>query len=205
MLRILARLNRSNHSINKTPEDPSMPEIAIRCLLLFTVFLTIGASTEQDPFHPGTTIPEFGRIATVDADVELPASTKFKVTFDSADQAGLNAIDRTFDSAARFINLHTEAGVPAENIELAIVVHGGASLDVTDSEFHKARNEVRENASAGAIETLQNNNVRFFICGQSAAYHQIGKENLLPGIQLAHSAMTMHALLQQDGYTLNPF
>jgi len=27
----------------------------------------------------------------------------------------------------------------------------------------------------------------------------------LPGVTMALSAMTAHALLQQDGYTLNPF
>jgi len=29
--------------------------------------------------------------------------------------------------------------------------------------------------------------------------------DLLPNVEMALSAMTAHALLQQDGYTLNPF
>jgi len=28
---------------------------------------------------------------------------------------------------------------------------------------------------------------------------------LLPGVEMALSAMTAHAILQQEGYTLNPF
>jgi hypothetical protein len=30
-------------------------------------------------------------------------------------------------------------------------------------------------------------------------------EDLLPGVEMALSAMTAHALLQQQGYTFNPF
>ena len=33
----------------------------------------------------------------------------------------------------------------------------------------------------------------------------VTNDDLLPGVELALSAMTMHALLQQKGYTLNPF
>ena len=43
------------------------------------------------------------------------------------------------------------------------------------------------------------------MCGQSAAGQGVKKTDLLPGVELALSAMTAHALLQQQGYTLNPF
>jgi len=33
----------------------------------------------------------------------------------------------------------------------------------------------------------------------------VGKDDLLPGVERVLSAMTLHALLQQQGYTLNPF
>ena len=33
----------------------------------------------------------------------------------------------------------------------------------------------------------------------------VANEDLLPGIEVGLSAMTAHALLQQQGYTVNPF
>jgi hypothetical protein len=33
----------------------------------------------------------------------------------------------------------------------------------------------------------------------------IAPEDLLPGVTIGLSAMSTHALLQQQGYTLNPF
>jgi intracellular sulfur oxidation DsrE/DsrF family protein len=47
--------------------------------------------------------------------------------------------------------------------------------------------------------------VQLLVCGQSAAYCDVKSDDLLPGVEMALSAMTAHALLQQQGYTLNPF
>ena len=47
--------------------------------------------------------------------------------------------------------------------------------------------------------------VRVIVCGQSAAYYDVENDALLPGVEMALSAMTAHAVLQQQGYALNPF
>jgi len=52
---------------------------------------------------------------------------------------------------------------------------------------------------------LLKNNVEIIVCGQSAAAHGVAKTDLLSGVKMALSAMTARALLQQQGYTLNPF
>jgi intracellular sulfur oxidation DsrE/DsrF family protein len=55
------------------------------------------------------------------------------------------------------------------------------------------------------IGALTDAGVRIILCGQTAAYRDISKDDLLPNVELALSAMTAHAQLQQSGYTLNPF
>ncbi len=160
---------------------------------------------QPDGFHSGKVIPQFGPVATVEQDVEIPADARFKVLFDVSKAAKPGEVNRTLVSAARFINMHAEAGVDPENIEIAVVFHGGASIDLTRAETYGARNDGAENANAAAIETLRAHNVQVYLCGQSAAYHGIVNKDLLPGVDMALSAMTMHALLQKDGYTLNPF
>ncbi len=160
---------------------------------------------QSDGFHSGKVITGFGPVASVEQDVEIPADTRFKVLFDVSKAAKPGEINRTLVSAARFINMHAEAGVDPGNIEIAVVFHGGASIDLTRPEIYSADNNGAENANAGAIETLRAHNVKIYLCGQSAAYHGIANKDLLPGVDMALSAMTMHALLQQEGYTLNPF
>ena len=83
-----------------------------------------------------------------------------------------------------------------ENIHLAIVVHGTAVHDVT-----------RDSAGANAdlVAALVEHGVEIFVCGQSAVWYDIAAGDLLPGVSMSLSAMTAHARLQSDGYTLNPF
>ena len=81
-----------------------------------------------------------------------------------------------------------------------MVVHGGAHRDLLTAE---ARGD--DNPSAALIAQLVEDGVQIHLCGQTAAWYGVGAGDLLPGIRMALSAMTVHALLQQQGYTLNPF
>jgi intracellular sulfur oxidation DsrE/DsrF family protein len=91
--------------------------------------------------------------------------------------------------------MHARAGVHADRIKVAVVVHGTAVHDVAGE----------APASAGLVAALVDQGVRILVCGQSAAYYDVKSDDLLPGVEMALSAMTAHALLQQQGYTLNPF
>lgn len=162
-------------------------------------------AAQPDVFRTGPVFTDFGQTADVETTMAIPADTQFAVAFDTATRADVGEINRTLNSAARFINMHVAAGVPRENIRVAVVVHGQASLDLTRAEFYAARQDGAENANAAAIEALLANNVQIILCGQTAAYYEIGLGDLLPGVDMALSAMTAHALLQQEGFTVNPF
>lgn len=178
----------------------------LKAALLFgAVALTNPALAQLEGFKTGPVFEGFGPTAAVQTDIPLAKDTQFKVAFDLVKKADPGKLNRTIESAARFINMHVAAGVPAENIKLAIVVHGGASVDLTKQSLYGTRNDGAANGSADAIATLQKHGVTFHLCGQSAAAHKITNADLLPGVKMDLSAMTAHALLQQKGYTLNPF
>ncbi|QOW23003.1 DsrE family protein [Novilysobacter avium] len=142
-------------------------------------------------------------IAASGATLTLPSpftTTRFQVAFDVATAAEPEKLNRQLESAARFINMHVAAGVPKENLKLAMVVHGGAAIDLTsDAKFGSV------NPNAGLIAALQEAGVSIQLCGQTAVARDIRADDLLPGVTVALSAMTAHAQLQQAGYTLNPF
>lgn len=156
-------------------------------------------------FTTGPVFDNFGPTAPVSADTPIPENAQFKVAFDVSNVSDSGTLNRSFESAARFINMHVKAGVPIENISLAIVVHGGASVDLTNRKFYAAKKEGKQNGNIAAIAELQKKGVTFHLCGQSAAAYNISNADLLPGVKMDLSAMTAHALLQQEGYTLNPF
>lgn len=162
---------------------------------------------DMSVFKPGPVLTEFGAHAPVPGVGQLPADTEFAIAFDVATPAGESGPNRGFDSAARFLNMHVAHGLPPENIRLVVVVHGKASLELLTNAAHAANPLSRQgdNPSAKLVEALLEADVRFILCGQSAAANGIKPENLIPGVEMALSAMTAHALLQKDGFTVNPF
>ena len=153
------------------------------------------AVADLSSFTTGPAIEGYGPVADVDVTLPVPDNAVFRHTFDVASRAEDGAPNRTLASAARFINMHARAGIEADSIQLVVVVHGAAVHDVSGE----------GSPSADLVATLLDHGVRFIVCGQSAAYYNVTTEDLLPGVEMALSAMTAHALLQQQGYTLNPF
>ena len=163
------------------------------------------AAQDLSAFTAGPVFEDFGPTTPVDTTIEIPAGTDFKIAFDIAAGAETGKLSRTLESAARFINMHVKAGVPLENIKIAVVVHGKASEDLLGAEEYAKRREDAENPNIALIAALVDKGMRVILCGQSAAAYGISNEMLAPGVEMALSAMTAHALLQQDGYTVNPF
>lgn len=168
-----------------------------KTIMMAVVSVMAAGHTVAGPgdFKTGPVIDEFGPVASVTG-APLDAEAQFKVAFDMADAAEPGTVNRSLESAARFLNMHAASGVPVENIDIAIIVHGPAALDLVRGD---------ENANARLIAALIEAGVTIELCGRTAAYRDIAADDLLPGGTLSLSAMTSHALLQQDGYTLNPF
>ena len=171
-----------------------------------TMALGIGAPAAAQEASYGPVFTEFGPVADVpDADFAIPEDASFHVAFDVSRSAEEGKLNRSFESAARLINMHARAGVePMEN-RAAVVVHGAAVFDLLTDAAWAARDRGEANPSAAMVREMIDQGVRFIVCGQSAAGQGVAKSELLPGVEMALSAMTAHALLQQQGYTVNPF
>lgn len=133
-------------------------------------------------------------------DPAVTPDAKFKIAYDVAGAAEAGQINRGIESAARLLNMLTAAGVPAENVKLAIVVHGAGAADL-----QRLYADATPNPNAALVEALIAEGVTVQLCGQTSVMRDVDVESLVPGVTVSLSAMTAHALLQQDGYTLNPF
>jgi len=157
-------------------------------------------------FTPGPMIEGYGRNAPV-ADLDFPAREGhvYKVVFDVSDGPEDPATpNRGFDTPARFLNMHARAGTPAEDLHVAVVVHGQAARGLQKNAAYKAQTGV-DNPNIELLERLTAAGVEVVLCGQTAAYYGYSKDKLLPGVKTALSAMTALSVLQSQGYTLNPF
>lgn len=168
----------------------------IMCFAAGSLLAGVPALAAQQAYSTGPVIEDFGPVAEIPGAQPLPSDTVLRVVFDTATPAEEGELNRTLVSAARFINMHGRAGLDPDNIHVAVVIHGRAVRDVAGAP---------SGDNAALIAALVEHNAGIYVCGQSAVYYDVAAEDLLPGVTMSLSAMTTHALLQQDGYTLNPF
>ena len=165
------------------------------------------AAQDMSAFTTGPVIEDFGPHAPVAGMAAIPEDARFAIAFDVSAPAAEGSANRGFESAARFLNMAVAAGVPEENIKLAVVVHGRAGMELLTNAAHGVHPASRkgDNPSAGLVEALLDKGVRFILCGQTTAAYSIAPDDLIDGVEVWLSAITAHALLQQQGYTVNPF
>jgi len=165
------------------------------------LFFFLPFSAIADGPSPGPVIENYGAVFAVpEGSFNLLADKKYKILMDIGkgpdDPAALN---RSIESAARFLNMHARNSIKPENLELTIVLHGSGIHAALNDEAYSEHFLV-DNANKNLIAALKKAGVDIYVCGQSAAYNGYSAEELLPEISWAVSAMTVHVRLQQDGY-----
>jgi intracellular sulfur oxidation DsrE/DsrF family protein len=168
--------------------------------LLFLSLLYASQTPGAEP-QLGPVVKDYGPVFDVPAgSFNLDPDQHYKVVMDIGkgpeDPAELN---RSIESAARFLNMHARNGIPSQNLELAAVLHGSGARAALTSQAHTRHFDV-PNGSQGLIEALGEAGVKIYICGQTAAYYGYAASDLLPQVSMAVSAMSVHVRLQQEGY-----
>jgi intracellular sulfur oxidation DsrE/DsrF family protein len=110
----------------------------------------------------------------------------------------------TLNSVARYLNMHAQAGVLANQVHAAVVVHGSAGWEVLDHAAYRDRHGT-DNPNAELIHELIDAGVEVVLCGQTAASRGIPRDGLIDGVEVALSAMTAFLVLQEDGFRVNPW
>jgi intracellular sulfur oxidation DsrE/DsrF family protein len=164
-------------------------------ILAVAVILLVPALADEPSLGP--VIDGYGPTYPIgDRDVPLQEGYVYKAVFDVAEDPEAGAVNRHLVSVARFLNMHARNGVPIENMDLAIVVHGPAVRNLL------ARDD---NPNLKLIALLQEAGVSIYVCGQSMTFGGFVKGDFTGGVQVALSAMTVLVTLQSDGYALLPW
>lgn len=177
----------------------------MKSILLITTsfFIFIGFSQEK---AAGPIITEFGKVAKIqNPDFKTDTTLEFKAVFDVMQSPeNKENLSAYIETAARFLNMHAQAGVASENLKIALVVHNVATKDIITNEAYQKRYGV-DNPNTDLIKALQAAGGQVIVCGQSIVSRGYSKEELLLGVQVALSAMTALIQLQKDDYNLIKF
>jgi len=204
------------------------PFIFYLALLLLQTSLTFGQKNEP------TTGPVFNDVGAVfsiaDLDFLPDTSKDLKAIFDiDRKQKDPSTSNPIISSLHRYYNMHVRYGVPKDKIHLALVLHGSSTKDALSPTVYKEkyntdnpnRNLIKtlseigvdvylcghntDNPNRNLIKTLSEISVDVYLCGQSMSSMGYSKEDLLPEVKVALSAMTVLTAYQMNNYALIKF
>lgn len=140
----------------------------------FLIVLTGSVAYSQDMIYP--VIQGYGGVHEIPFKVEKPdASLDYKLVtelFQGSKEKGEPY--GSLDYVARLVNAHALAGIPNENLDLAVIIYSGAAFTfLNHAEFNKRFGT--DNPNLEVIQRLQDAGVKIIVCGQSMM-----KQNLLP-------------------------
>ena len=170
-------------------ETTILPERAMRAYVggIFTLAL-VGAPLAAQQ-QAGPVINGGGKHAPVpNATFEVPRDLSYKVVWNvQVGSAKPGEANDAFNVPARFVNQGAVLGMPRENVQVAVVVHGTAGEELLDNAEYRARKGV-DNPNIALLEEMSRAGVRIILCGQTAANRKMPREHVLPFVKVAPSA-----------------
>ena len=142
--------------------------------------------------------------AVEDRDVPLREGQKYRVVFEATEYPGeMTDVNRELTVVGRFMNMHGKNGVPLEDLDVAVVLHGQALFATLNDAAYEKMFGVK-NPSLALLKDLADAGVKLYVCGQSLGFRGLDKGVLADDVEVGLSAMTLLVTLQSDGYAFLP-
>jgi intracellular sulfur oxidation DsrE/DsrF family protein len=154
----------------------------------------------------GTVIPNYGKTYLVEnPEIKTETDIELKVIFDvGVTSKDKSVVNKNIETAARFLNMHNNAGVPKEQLKVAMTIHALAWQDVLNDEEYMKKFGV-PNPNTKLINQLTKAGVELIICGQSAGKRAMTRDMINSNVKMALSATTALIQFQNKGYRFIKF
>lgn len=171
-------------------------------LILIGLIVIANTSFAQERKWANPIIQNYGRILDLeDVDLKPEPGLEYKILIEQVfDMNDGKQAQFAATNVARLINLHAIGGVKKEDLKVVVVIHAEATNSVVNNEVYKEKYNGNENPYISLYEELAQNGVELIVCGQSLAMYGHKKEDLLPHVKVATSALTAVTTYQLKGY-----
>lgn len=169
-------------------------------ILLVVLLIGLKASSQEKLFP---TIKGFGGVYDVPFAMERPnPALDYKILVDvNTASEKPEMVHEGLETAAKIVNLHSLAGVPQNKLQVILVVHGAAAINLVNNTIYKQKFAV-ENPNLPLLTELGKAGVKIYICGQTIQKRNIDYHQLAPEVTVALSAITTITNYTILGYTL---
>ncbi len=171
----------------------------MKTILSFLILLiTSGNLIGQEAEHP--IIPMYGGIYAIEGAVNPDTEMEYNIVIDlKLLDRDKESVNRGLNNVARMMNLHGLGGVKAENLNVAVVIHGGATDLILNNEAYQERYEV-DNPNLELIDILKEAGVELYVCGQSLLSRNYAQSEVNPQITIGLSMLTVFTTYMNNGF-----
>jgi ubiquinone/menaquinone biosynthesis C-methylase UbiE/intracellular sulfur oxidation DsrE/DsrF family protein len=144
-------------------------------------------------------VKQFGGIRVRPGAVDPPRAGA-KVVLDVTQGGKPTELNKGLERAARLLNIYGAAGLTADDVRVAVVLHGEATFSVLTDEAYRARFGTEGNPNRALLAALREVGVEVLVCGQALHNKGVADEEVAAGIPVAVSALTAVLNRQAAGY-----
>lgn len=168
---------------------------------LFAVLISISCFSQK---RVNPVIKSISVFDVPDAAIKPDPTIQYQIVIELRDNADPKAMNEGLYNIARLINLHISGGVPKENLDVVVVVHGDATFTLTDSKLYEKRYKA-PNPNLDLYKELADAGINLVVCGQSLLARNVERSALIPEVKVATSALTTITTYQLKGYAYLKF
>jgi len=183
--------------------SPLNRSIKVKVSLLIFVLCFFCVATKAQPYA-GPVIEQYGAVYPNESDAPLPKDFQYKVAFDVQSTPDSHFhLNRDIETAARFLNMMGQNNIPKENVHVVVILRGRATKDALKDDTYE-RLFRQPNPNYHLLSLLKQNGVKIYVDSQSLGFWGLLSEDISNVVELTYSSITQKALLQGEGYIINP-
>lgn len=160
-------------------------------------------SNRSSPAFINPVIRDFGRVVNLPQAAHQPRPGS-KLVVDITQGADPDQLNSAIEKVSRFVNIYGGAGKDPASAQIAVVLHGDATLASLNDETYSARFRTTTNPNLKCLTELKTAGVKVYVCGQSLTAKGAKPSDVSRQAEVAVSALTALVNLQTDGYAYLP-
>lgn len=165
--------------------------------------MAVDKSSETKATVRDQKITKYGKVSFLpEASMQPQAETQIVVDVTAGGEPG--KLFPSIDKLARFVNIYHAAGQKSHAVDLAVVLHGDATLAILNDDAYSDHFNTKGNPNLDCLHELHENGVQIYVCGQSLISKKHKPSEVVVFADVAVSGLTSLANLQKDGYAYVP-
>ncbi len=148
-------------------------------------------------------IKDYGKVVRLPEASQQPRSGT-KICVDLTRGGDANELNPGIEKVAKYVNIYHAAGKQPAAAQIAVVLHGDATLAILNGDAYAKRFGTNDNPNLDCLHQLHEAGVEIYVCGQSLISKGAEPDEVVVFAETAVSALTAVVNLQADGYAFIP-